>query len=333
MCRARDLRLVCVVSGRRERRVFATSKSEVGRITSQMRLPSRIALTLTAGAWHLHSSPHRHCKSSSRRRSSSPTPPTWSSTLPTSPSARARVRRIPVRSIGRHASLTRAQRSTGTMRSGGSFTATGTGCGRYVYSCLWARAGRYGFKDREVTAAGGALEDDMRRPIPQNKRLTQTKQAPEVQTMYSLNLPVSTLRTKIRQEFERHRYVNQLRTVDVLLFSSHQEFQVRTLCKTTGMNIGLIFGQETLNYWKQTSHVLKYFRAEEDPKARLPSNFINGFLEVRATPSLSVKSHLTESFRVATESILTAPKPRNQEDRVYSRQYHSPSVRQPPCYL
>jgi hypothetical protein len=46
--------------------------------------------------------------------------------------------------------------------------------------------------------------------------------------MYSLNLPVSTLRTKIRQEFERHRYVNQLRTVDVLLFSSHQEYQVRT---------------------------------------------------------------------------------------------------------
>jgi NADH dehydrogenase (ubiquinone) 1 alpha subcomplex subunit 6 len=38
--------------------------------------------------------------------------------------------------------------------------------------------------------------------------------------------------------------------------------------------------QETLNFWKQTSHVLKYFRAEEDPKAKLPDNFINGFLEV-----------------------------------------------------
>lgn len=47
--------------------------------------------------------------------------------------------------------------------------------------------------------------------------------------MYSLNLPVSTLRTKIRQEFERHRYVNQLKTVDVLLFSSHQEYQVQPL--------------------------------------------------------------------------------------------------------
>ena len=45
--------------------------------------------------------------------------------------------------------------------------------------------------------------------------------------MYSLNMPVSQIRTKIRQEFERHRYVSQIKTVDVLLFNSHQEFQVR----------------------------------------------------------------------------------------------------------
>ena len=53
-------------------------------------------------------------------------------------------------------------------------------------------------------------------------------QGPEIQQMYSLNMPVSAIRTKIRQEFERHRYVNQLKTVDVLLFNSHQEFQVRS---------------------------------------------------------------------------------------------------------
>jgi hypothetical protein len=45
--------------------------------------------------------------------------------------------------------------------------------------------------------------------------------------MYSLNMPVSAIRTKMRQEFERHRYVQQLKTVDVLLFNSHQEYQVR----------------------------------------------------------------------------------------------------------
>lgn len=44
--------------------------------------------------------------------------------------------------------------------------------------------------------------------------------------MYSLNMPVSQIRTKVRQEFERHRYVNQLSVVDVLLFQSHSEFQV-----------------------------------------------------------------------------------------------------------
>lgn len=38
--------------------------------------------------------------------------------------------------------------------------------------------------------------------------------------------------------------------------------------------------QETLNFWKQLTHVLKYFRAEEEPKAKLPKNFIQGFIEV-----------------------------------------------------
>ena len=41
-------------------------------------------------------------------------------------------------------------------------------------------------------------------------------------------------------------------------------------------------GQETLNYWKQLPHVLKYFRETEDPTARLPQNFMQGFLEVEA---------------------------------------------------
>ncbi|TKA31564.1 hypothetical protein B0A54_15697 [Friedmanniomyces endolithicus] len=76
-------------------------------------------------------------------------------------------------------------------------------------------------------------------------------------------MPVSAIRTKIRQEFERHRYVSQLKTVDVLLFNSHQEYQ------------------ETLNFWKQLTHVLKYFRMEEDPKAKLPKTFIQGFLECK----------------------------------------------------
>ena len=40
------------------------------------------------------------------------------------------------------------------------------------------------------------------------------------------------------------------------------------------------FGQETLNFWKQISHVMKYFREDENPTARLPENFMQSFLEV-----------------------------------------------------
>lgn len=127
--------------------------------------------------------------------------------------------------------------------------------------------------------------------------------------MYSLNMPVSKIRTKVRQEFERHRYVNQLKTVDVLLFNSHQEFQVsddelarrnekkrrrggegKREMRYKDTRAGHLRGhrvltiwnaQETLNFWKQLTHVLKYFRAEEDPKgSTLPKNFIQGFIEV-----------------------------------------------------
>lgn len=84
--------------------------------------------------------------------------------------------------------------------------------------------------------------------------------------MYSLNMPVAKVRAKMREEFEKHRYVNNLQAVDVLLSQSHMEFQ------------------ETLNFWKQLSHVMKYFRKEEDPTARLPKNFMQGFLEVSTMP-------------------------------------------------
>lgn len=69
----------------------------------------------------------------------------------------------------------------------------------------------------------------------------------------------------------------------------------------------LIFVQETLNFWKQLSHVLKYFRAEEDPKARLPSNFINGFLEVRLLfASILSRNHmLIGVYRVGTDLSIT----------------------------
>jgi len=153
--------------------------------------------------------------------------------------------------------------------------------------------------------------------------------------MYSLNIPVSALRTKMRQEFERHRYVTQLEVVDVLLAQSNSEYQVcgsdfflpesdlgsgilnslRTywsgmacvaICGTRTQHrlqeqCGVIAddGKETLNYWKQLPHILKYFRAEEDPTARLPQNFMSGFLEVRYPSPISRNYSLLISIQGA----------------------------------
>jgi hypothetical protein len=55
--------------------------------------------------------------------------------------------------------------------------------------------------------------------------------------MYSLNMPVSKLRTKVREEFEKHRYVRNLAAVDILLQQNHAEFQVR-MTPNTGAEVG-----------------------------------------------------------------------------------------------
>lgn len=88
--------------------------------------------------------------------------------------------------------------------------------------------------------------------------------APEVQTMYNVSMPVADIRTRMRQEFEKHRYAQKLSVVDVLLFKSHAEYQ------------------ETMNFWKQSTHIMSYFKEENfRGDKRLPSSFMTGFLEGR----------------------------------------------------
>ncbi|CAG8564546.1 1283_t:CDS:2 [Ambispora gerdemannii] len=68
--------------------------------------------------------------------------------------------------------------------------------------------------------------------------------APKVVKLYLLDYPASAVRAKIRQEFERNRYVNDLAVIDVLLLKGRNEFN------------------ETLNQWKQPTHVYQYFEKE-----------------------------------------------------------------------
>ncbi|BFZ55322.1 ndufa6 NADH-ubiquinone oxidoreductase subunit [Savitreella phatthalungensis] len=88
---------------------------------------------------------------------------------------------------------------------------------------------------------------------------------PEMVNMYNLEIPISTVRSKVRQEFERNRYVQDLGVTDVLIFKAHAEFQ------------------ELNNFWKQQTHVMKYFTQEDDTVSNkhLPDTFMGRFLEGR----------------------------------------------------
>lgn len=69
--------------------------------------------------------------------------------------------------------------------------------------------------------------------------------APEIVSLYALNIPAYAIRAKVREQFERNQQVSDIKAVDVLLLKGHQDLQ------------------ETLNCWKMDSHVLRWFAAEE----------------------------------------------------------------------
>lgn len=59
------------------------------------------------------------------------------------------------------------------------------------------------------------------------------RSAPEICSLYALNVSPSSIRLKIRQDFERNRSIKDLAVINVLLHKNHIEYQ------------------ETMNCWKQ----------------------------------------------------------------------------------
>lgn len=58
-------------------------------------------------------------------------------------------------------------------------------------------------------------------------------QAPEIVSLYALNVAPSMIRLKIRQDFEKNKEITDLPIIDMLLHKNQQEYQ------------------ETMNCWKQ----------------------------------------------------------------------------------
>ncbi|ESK89342.1 nadh dehydrogenase 1 alpha subcomplex subunit 6 [Moniliophthora roreri MCA 2997] len=84
--------------------------------------------------------------------------------------------------------------------------------------------------------------------------------APEIVSIYSLNMSPAFVRHQIRRRFERNRHVTDPRAIDVLILKSWQEFQ------------------ETINIWKMPDHVHGILLNE---KERPPKTFLQKFYEGR----------------------------------------------------
>ena len=90
---------------------------------------------------------------------------------------------------------------------------------------------------------------------PEARRFSQ---APEIVSLYALNVSPAYIRHCIRQQFERNRYVTDPRAIDVLLLKNRQEYQ------------------ETMNCWKQLDHIMGIMLK---PQERTPRTFLQKFYE------------------------------------------------------
>ncbi|RLV88476.1 hypothetical protein JA9_004255 [Meyerozyma sp. JA9] len=82
----------------------------------------------------------------------------------------------------------------------------------------------------------------------------------EMSNIYELDMPVSNVKTKIRQEFERQRFVKDLEISNVLYMKGQMEFQ------------------ELINFWKQQCHVMRYFENQGDTQFGDKNDFVKNFL-------------------------------------------------------
>jgi NADH dehydrogenase (ubiquinone) 1 alpha subcomplex subunit 6 len=75
--------------------------------------------------------------------------------------------------------------------------------------------------------------------------------------LYKLDIPASMLKHRIRLEFEKNRHLKDLSVINILLFKGRTEYE------------------ETMNLWKQKSHLMRWFDRREESKGFLDDFYKN----------------------------------------------------------
>ncbi|KDQ16909.1 hypothetical protein BOTBODRAFT_30288 [Botryobasidium botryosum FD-172 SS1] len=86
------------------------------------------------------------------------------------------------------------------------------------------------------------------------------RSAPEIVSLYGLNVSPVIIRARIREQFEKNRYVEDLSVIDLLLHKGRQDYQ------------------EIMNCWQQEPHILGILLKEP---VKRPQTFLQKFYEGR----------------------------------------------------
>ncbi|KAJ3103871.1 NADH dehydrogenase 1 alpha subcomplex subunit 6 ndufa6 [Phlyctochytrium planicorne] len=107
-----------------------------------------------------------------------------------------------------------------------------------------------------ITSSSGSLAQARRRALQLYRDWIRA--APVIVERFQLEISTETVRSRIRTEFESKRFVQELPVLDILLTKGRMEYD------------------ETLNMWKQKSHVMRFFPEVDHPEPK-PVSFLEKF--------------------------------------------------------